>query len=109
MKMTTGRMWASQDPAYKVPVMKIVIGDPPPEPDMSLRDVDLADPKSVAAKTLRQPHPGIIVIITPTIPATPATRPAAIGGTPMLRWVPGIASRVWALTTAMHPAAAPPP
>jgi FtsP/CotA-like multicopper oxidase with cupredoxin domain len=36
MKMTTGRMWDAQDPAYKVPVMKIVIGDDPPEKDMSL-------------------------------------------------------------------------
>jgi FtsP/CotA-like multicopper oxidase with cupredoxin domain len=27
MKMTTGRMWDPKDPAYKVPVMKIVIGD----------------------------------------------------------------------------------
>ena len=35
-----------------------------------------------------------------------ARLPAAIGGTPMLRWVPGIASRVWPLTTAMNPAAA---
>jgi FtsP/CotA-like multicopper oxidase with cupredoxin domain len=36
MKMTTGRMWDTVDPAYKVPVMKIVIGGPPPEPDRSL-------------------------------------------------------------------------
>jgi FtsP/CotA-like multicopper oxidase with cupredoxin domain len=36
MKMTTGRMWDLPDPAYKVPVMKIVIGGPPPEPDRSL-------------------------------------------------------------------------
>jgi FtsP/CotA-like multicopper oxidase with cupredoxin domain len=36
MKMTTGRMWDLADPAYKVPVMKIVIGDDPPEPDRSL-------------------------------------------------------------------------
>jgi FtsP/CotA-like multicopper oxidase with cupredoxin domain len=27
LKMTTGRMWDSADPAYKVPVLKIVIGD----------------------------------------------------------------------------------
>jgi hypothetical protein len=36
MKMTTGRMWDPTDPAYKVPVMKIVIGGPPPEPDLSV-------------------------------------------------------------------------
>ena len=36
MKMTTGRMWDAADPKYKVPVMKIVIGDDPPEPDMSV-------------------------------------------------------------------------
>ena len=44
MKMTTGRMWDLADPNYKVPVMKIVIGGDPPEPDVSqippkLRDV----------------------------------------------------------------------
>src|SRR3954449_3849 len=44
MKMTTGRMWDSADPSYKVPILKIVIGDDPPEPDMSriparMRDV----------------------------------------------------------------------
>src|SRR3954447_3909722 len=36
MKMTTGRMWDSADPNFKVPVMKIVIGDDPPEPDVSV-------------------------------------------------------------------------
>jgi FtsP/CotA-like multicopper oxidase with cupredoxin domain len=36
MKMTTGRMWDSADPNYKVPVMKIIIGDAPSEPDASL-------------------------------------------------------------------------
>jgi FtsP/CotA-like multicopper oxidase with cupredoxin domain len=35
MKMTTGRLWDSKDPAFKVPMVKIVIGDDPPEPDMS--------------------------------------------------------------------------
>ena len=29
MKMTTGRMWDSPDPNYKVPLMKIVIGERP--------------------------------------------------------------------------------
>jgi hypothetical protein len=36
MKMTTGRMWDAQDPKYLVPVLKIVIGDDPPEPDYSI-------------------------------------------------------------------------
>jgi FtsP/CotA-like multicopper oxidase with cupredoxin domain len=54
MKMTTGRMWDSKDPAYKVPVMKIVIGDDPPEPDRSiipakLRDVPDLVPGAAAA------------------------------------------------------------
>src|SRR3954447_15703549 len=31
MKMTTGRMWDSADSAYRVPVMKIVIGDDAPD------------------------------------------------------------------------------
>jgi FtsP/CotA-like multicopper oxidase with cupredoxin domain len=54
MKMTTGRMWDSRDSKYKVPVMKIVIGDDPSEPDMSvipakLRDVPDLVPGAVAA------------------------------------------------------------
>jgi FtsP/CotA-like multicopper oxidase with cupredoxin domain len=42
MKMTTGRMWDSRDPNYKVPVMKIVIGDDAPDHSIipgKLRDV----------------------------------------------------------------------
>jgi FtsP/CotA-like multicopper oxidase with cupredoxin domain len=31
MKMTTGRVWDSADPAYKVPVLKIVVGDGAPD------------------------------------------------------------------------------
>jgi FtsP/CotA-like multicopper oxidase with cupredoxin domain len=54
MKMTTGRMWDSKDPNYKVPIMKIVIGGDPPEPDMSvippkLRDVPDLVPGALAA------------------------------------------------------------
>ena len=56
MKMTTGRMWDPADPAYKIPVLKIVIGDDPPanEPDMSrvpakLRDVPDLVPGALAA------------------------------------------------------------
>jgi FtsP/CotA-like multicopper oxidase with cupredoxin domain len=54
MKMTTGRMWDLADPNYKVPVMKIVIGDNPSEPDMSiipakLRDVPDLVPGAAAA------------------------------------------------------------
>jgi len=54
MKMTTGRMWDSKDPSYKVPLVKIVIGDLPAEPDMSvipykMRDVPDLVPGAVAA------------------------------------------------------------
>jgi FtsP/CotA-like multicopper oxidase with cupredoxin domain len=54
MKMTTGRMWDAKDPAYKVPLVKIVIGDLPEEPDMSvipykMRDVPDLVPGAVAA------------------------------------------------------------
>jgi FtsP/CotA-like multicopper oxidase with cupredoxin domain len=31
MKMTTGRLWDSADPNYKVPILKIVIGDDAPD------------------------------------------------------------------------------
>jgi FtsP/CotA-like multicopper oxidase with cupredoxin domain len=54
MKMTTGRMWDNADPNYRVPVMKIVIGDDPVQRDMSLPGVDLSKPASVAAVRLRQ-------------------------------------------------------
>jgi FtsP/CotA-like multicopper oxidase with cupredoxin domain len=45
MKMTTGRMWDSKDPNYKVPLVKIVIGDDPPEnePDLSIIPAKLRD------------------------------------------------------------------
>jgi FtsP/CotA-like multicopper oxidase with cupredoxin domain len=56
MKMTTGRMWDPSDPNFKVPVMKIVIGDLPSEPDLSiipakLRDVPDLVPGAAAAVT----------------------------------------------------------
>jgi FtsP/CotA-like multicopper oxidase with cupredoxin domain len=43
MKMTTGRMWDSADPDYKVPVLKIIIGGDPPEPDASVVAAALRD------------------------------------------------------------------
>ena len=43
MKMTTGRMWDLADPNYKVPLMKIVIGKDPDEPDMSIIPSKLRD------------------------------------------------------------------
>jgi len=61
MKMTTGRMWDLADPNYKVPVMKIVIGGNPPEPDVSqipakLRDVpDLVPGATTAVNDSRIP------------------------------------------------------
>jgi FtsP/CotA-like multicopper oxidase with cupredoxin domain len=54
MKMMTGRMWDGFDSKYQVPIMKIVIGDNPPEPDLSiipakLRDVPDLVPGALAA------------------------------------------------------------
>src|SRR4051794_11944884 len=60
MKMTTGRMWDSPDPNYQVPIMKIVIGDDPPEPDASLPGVDLANVAQVSALALR-PVPDLVI------------------------------------------------
>jgi FtsP/CotA-like multicopper oxidase with cupredoxin domain len=57
MKMTTGRMWDSVDPNYKVPLMKIVIGDD--APDQSLPGVDIYDPKQVANCGLRETQPRV--------------------------------------------------
>src|SRR4051794_18747617 len=51
MKMTTGRMWDAADSNYKVPLIKIVIGDD--APDASLPGIDVLDPKSVATVKLR--------------------------------------------------------
>jgi len=52
MKMTTGRMWDQSDPAYKVPVMKIVIGEA--APDYSLPGVDVLKPGDMAKIQLRE-------------------------------------------------------
>jgi FtsP/CotA-like multicopper oxidase with cupredoxin domain len=52
MKMTTGRMWDSKDPKYKVPVLKIVIGDDAPDHSLipaKLRDAPDGVPGAVAA------------------------------------------------------------
>ena len=57
MKMTTGRMWDPTDPAYKVPVMKIVIGDD--APDYSLPGIDVLKPADVAKIQLR-PVPDMV-------------------------------------------------
>jgi FtsP/CotA-like multicopper oxidase with cupredoxin domain len=58
MKMTTGRMWDSADPKYKIPLVKIVIGDD--APDESL-DVLNRTPRGKSedygfAYTLREPQ-----------------------------------------------------
>jgi FtsP/CotA-like multicopper oxidase with cupredoxin domain len=50
MKMTTGRMWDSQDPRYKIPVLKIVIGDD--APDHSLVPATLRASPDVPANAL---------------------------------------------------------
>ena len=52
MKMTTGRMWDPADPAYKVPLMKIVIGDA--APDYSLPGIDVLKPGDMANIQLRE-------------------------------------------------------
>jgi FtsP/CotA-like multicopper oxidase with cupredoxin domain len=46
MKMRDGRMWDSADPTYRVPVLKIVIGDDPTpdQPDLSQIPQRLRDP-----------------------------------------------------------------
>jgi FtsP/CotA-like multicopper oxidase with cupredoxin domain len=52
MKMTTGRMWDVADPAYKVPVMKIVIGDDAVDNSIipaKMRDVPDLVPGALAA------------------------------------------------------------
>jgi FtsP/CotA-like multicopper oxidase with cupredoxin domain len=52
MKMTTGRMWDSQDPNYKIPVLKIVIGDDAPDNSIipaKMRDVPDLVPGAIAA------------------------------------------------------------
>jgi FtsP/CotA-like multicopper oxidase with cupredoxin domain len=60
MKMTTGRMWDSVDSSYKVPVLKIVIEDDPPEPDASLPGIDLSNEAQVSSLALR-PVPDLVV------------------------------------------------
>jgi len=50
MKMTTGRLWDSQDSKYKVPVLKIVIGDD--APDNSLVPAKLRETPDVPADAL---------------------------------------------------------
>jgi FtsP/CotA-like multicopper oxidase with cupredoxin domain len=50
MKMTTGRVWDSQDPSYKIPVLKIVIGDD--APDDSLVPATLRASPDVPANAL---------------------------------------------------------
>jgi FtsP/CotA-like multicopper oxidase with cupredoxin domain len=52
MKMTTGRMWDNADPSYKIPVLKIVIGDDAPDNSVvpaKLREVPDLPPGALAA------------------------------------------------------------
>jgi FtsP/CotA-like multicopper oxidase with cupredoxin domain len=60
MKMTTGRMWDGDDANYKVPILKIVIGDDPDEPDASLPGIDVHNEAQVTSLALR-PTPDIAV------------------------------------------------
>ncbi|MFL6115667.1 MAG: multicopper oxidase family protein, partial [Catenulispora sp.] len=65
MKMTTGRMWDPADPAYKVPIMKIVIGGAPPEPDLSVMPGPAKQLRAVPDLV-----PGALAAVTdPTIPS----------------------------------------
>ena len=50
MKMTTGRLWDNADPRYKVPVLKIVIGDD--APDASLVPAKLREAPDVPADAM---------------------------------------------------------
>ena len=50
MKMTTGRLWDSADPRYKVPVLKIVVGDD--APDASAIPAKLRDAPDLPAHAL---------------------------------------------------------
>jgi FtsP/CotA-like multicopper oxidase with cupredoxin domain len=60
MKMTTGRMWDAADPAYKVPMIKIVIGDVVPDNSLDPRTLPVRG-KDAQGKTytLREPQPFI--------------------------------------------------
>jgi FtsP/CotA-like multicopper oxidase with cupredoxin domain len=58
MKMTTGRMWDSADPAYKVPVMKIVIGDDATDNSVDPTTMPVQGTDSVGKQyRLREPQP----------------------------------------------------
>jgi FtsP/CotA-like multicopper oxidase with cupredoxin domain len=50
MKMTTGRLWDNADPRYKVPVLKIVIGDD--APDASVVPATLREAPDVPADAM---------------------------------------------------------
>jgi FtsP/CotA-like multicopper oxidase with cupredoxin domain len=58
MKMTTGRMWDTADPAYKVPLMKIVIGDDAPDNSVDPMSMPVRGVDSVGKQyRLREPQP----------------------------------------------------
>jgi FtsP/CotA-like multicopper oxidase with cupredoxin domain len=58
MKMTTGRMWDSKDPNYKVPLMKIVIGDVPRDASKNeIPDMSVIPPIVPGAVTMRECPP----------------------------------------------------
>jgi FtsP/CotA-like multicopper oxidase with cupredoxin domain len=60
MKMTTGRMWDSADPKYKVPVMKIVIGDDAPDNSVDPLNMPVRGRDQFGNPyTLREPQPFI--------------------------------------------------
>src|SRR4051794_9331509 len=79
MKMTTGRMWDLPDANYKIPVMKIVIGGNPPEPDMSIIPAKLRDVPDLV--------PGALTSVTSTsIPTFELQRGTSISD-PETEWL----------------------
>jgi FtsP/CotA-like multicopper oxidase with cupredoxin domain len=90
MKMTTGRMWDPADPNYKVPVMKIVIGDDPPETDKSLPGVDLYSPAQVSAVRLREVPdmvPGAVAAIKDKATPTFELQRGTVANDPEVEWL----------------------
>jgi FtsP/CotA-like multicopper oxidase with cupredoxin domain len=90
MKMTTGRMWDPVDPNYKVPVMKIVIGDDPPEMDKSLPGVDLSSPAQVSAIRLREVPdmiPGAVAAVKDKSIPTFELQRGSVADDPEVEWL----------------------
>jgi FtsP/CotA-like multicopper oxidase with cupredoxin domain len=58
MKMTTGRMWDSQDPKYQIPMIKIIIGDVAPDDSVDPLKLPVRGKDELGfAYTLRETQP----------------------------------------------------